>query len=107
MISRMVGDMFPDIGKGCQPAEQLVHFRITRQGCKAPDIRIPVKNSQCLAFEQDMQRQPDFNLRLDGLEVKPPFTVYLYEIIRCQLAEVGESQSGIAAEQEGILYMAH
>ena len=107
MTAHMVGYPFFDTTQSGQLSKLLIHFRVTRQSGKTSDIRIAVKNAQCPAFKQQMQRQTDFHPCLDGFEVQPPLAVYPNEILRCELAEVRIAQSGITAEQEGIEHMAH
>lgn len=103
MTAHMVGYPFFDTTQSGQLSKLLIHFRVTRQSGKTSDIRIAVKNAQCPAFKQQMQRQTDFHPCLDGFEVQPPLAVYPNEILRCELAEVRIAQSGITAEQEGLL----
>ena len=107
MSCLMVGYPLFDTTQPGQLSKLLIHFRVTRQSSKTSDIRITIKNAQCPAFKQQMQRQTDFHPCLDGFEVQPPLAVYPNKILRCELAEVRIAQSGITAEQESIEHMAH
>lgn len=68
MTAHMVGYPFFDTTQSGQLSKLLIHFRVTRQSGKTSDIRIAVKNAQCPAFKQQMQRQTDFHPCLDGFE---------------------------------------
>ena len=98
MPSHMVGYPLFDTTQPGQLSKLLIHFRVTRQSSKTSDIRITIKNAQCPAFKQQMQRQTDFHPCLDGFEVQPPLAVYPNKILRCELAEVRIAQSGITAQ---------
>lgn len=107
MTAHMVGYPLFDTTQSGQLSKLLIHFRVARQSGKTSDIRITVKNAQCPAFKQQMQRQTDFHPCLNGFEVQPPFAVYPNEILRCELAEVRIAQSGITAEQEELMPIAN